>query len=572
MGGRRVDGRRAAHPGARDARPETSPSRRESASSDFADAMSALASGVVLVTTCWHGQAVGHDRHGVRVGLRRPADRARVARLRDDQRARDRSARDGFGVSILAADQCAVARYGSAQRTAAKFLERVSSTQSGPPDAEPSRRRARSPTSTASSPKRVESRTTPSSSAACRSAVAAPQGDPLRLLHGRAYRTLAEPSAAPTDRKEHVDASRADSPDRTAGARLGRARRDARARDRPARRRPRPRRAPSRSTASPPSRAAATSRRRSRRSSAASASRPSTTSWSRSSRLARGDASLTLGVNMHLAYLLERRAPLADRRRLRRRATRRRASAPRSSRSPATAPSSPPPAASSGRTSPGRRRPRRAPRTAGRVSGRKVFCTMSPAADVLYTAVTYADDGGRERYGYAHGPARDAGRRRPRRLGRARHARLGQPLGLVRERAAPAPRRCAEASRSATPSSTWTGISAPASSTRPRRSGVAEARRRRRHAAGWAGRGDLDPRTQMLAAENVVDLSACRAVLSRAAALIDEHQARHPTSHAPGGGADEPVRRGAEREGLRRPRPQSASSTGRSRSPAEPAT
>src|SRR5262249_51163239 len=35
------------------------------------------------------------------------------------------------------------------------------------------------------------------------------------------------------------------------------------------------------------------------------------------------------------------------------------------------------------------------------VSGRKAFCTMSPAADVLYTAVTYTDDRGRERYGYA---------------------------------------------------------------------------------------------------------------------------------------------------------------------------
>jgi alkylation response protein AidB-like acyl-CoA dehydrogenase len=44
------------------------------------------------------------------------------------------------------------------------------------------------------------------------------------------------------------------------------------------------------------------------------------------------------------------------------------------------------------------------------------------------------------------------------------------------------------------------------------------------------GRDDLDPRTQMLAAENVVDLSACRAVLSRAAALIDEQHETGPTS------------------------------------------
>ena len=37
----------------------------------------------------------------------------------------------------------------------------------------------------------------------------------------------------------------------------------------------------------------------------------------------------------------------------------------------------------------------------------------------------------------------------------------------------------------------------------------------------------LDPHAQMLAAENVVDLSACRALFSRAAALIDEHHERN---------------------------------------------
>jgi alkylation response protein AidB-like acyl-CoA dehydrogenase len=34
----------------------------------------------------------------------------------------------------------------------------------------------------------------------------------------------------------------------------------------------------------------------------------------------------------------------------------------------------------------------------------------------------------------------------------------------------------------------------------------------------------------MLAAESFVDLSACRALFARAAALIDEHHARNPTS------------------------------------------
>jgi alkylation response protein AidB-like acyl-CoA dehydrogenase len=39
----------------------------------------------------------------------------------------------------------------------------------------------------------------------------------------------------------------------------------------------------------------------------------------------------------------------------------------------------------------------------------------------------------------------------------------------------------------------------------------------------------------MLVADNVVELSACRAAISRAATLIDEHHAGHPTS----GGTDE---------------------------------
>ena len=35
------------------------------------------------------------------------------------------------------------------------------------------------------------------------------------------------------------------------------------------------------------------------------------------------------------------------------------------------------------------------------VDGRKIFCTMSPAATLLYTAVTFEDEDGAERYGYA---------------------------------------------------------------------------------------------------------------------------------------------------------------------------
>ena len=44
-----------------------------------------------------------------------------------------------------------------------------------------------------------------------------------------------------------------------------------------------------------------------------------------------------------------------------------------------------------------------------RVDGAKIFCTMSPAATVLFTTVSFVDDEGRERYGYARIPASSPG-------------------------------------------------------------------------------------------------------------------------------------------------------------------
>jgi alkylation response protein AidB-like acyl-CoA dehydrogenase len=62
--------------------------------------------------------------------------------------------------------------------------------------------------------------------------------------------------------------------------------------------------------------------------------------------------------------------------------------------------------------------------------------------------------------------------------------------------------------------------------------GVAEAADR--HATGPVRRrGGADARALMLAAENVLDLSACRATLSRAAALVDEQHELNPTSPPP---------------------------------------
>ena len=59
--------------------------------------------------------------------------------------------------------------------------------------------------------------------------------------------------------------------------------------------------------------------------------------------------------------------------------------------------------------------------------------------------------------------------------------------------------------------------------------GIAEAA----HAAarrGLAERVNGDARPRMLVAENAIDLAASRGILSRAAALVDEHRAAHPAS------------------------------------------
>ena len=160
------------------------------------------------------------------------------------------------------------------------------------------------------------------------------------------------------------------------------------------------------------------------------------------------------------------------------------------------------------------------------VSGRKIFCTMSPAADVFYTALTYAPDGGGELYGYALIPREtpgvvvhddwDALGMR----GSGSHSISFQdvhlPLGALRG-GFPTGHAVEYMERNLN-----AGLFHAAAAL-----GIAEA------ADGAVGaalgrRRDLDPRTQVLAAENLVDLSACRAVLSRAGALIDEQHERRP--------------------------------------------
>jgi L-evernosamine nitrososynthase len=259
-----------------------------------------------------------------------------------------------------------------------------------------------------------------------------------------------------------------------------------------------------------------------------------------SSRLARGDAALTLGVNMHLVFVLnvvrvwliakasgdERRAAglgetleqVSRRRRI------------FSSAVSETGQDLTRPATTATRTE-----------TGWIVSGHKIFCTMSPATDVFYTAVTYTDDGGTERYGYAMVPRETPG------------VVVHDDWDALGMRA------------SGSNSVSFEDVRLPASALRGGfHTGDAAAYLERNLGAGLfhaaaaigiaesahaaavsraAGREHLDPHAQMLVAENVVDLSAARAVFSRSASLIDEHHALNPTS---GGTTDELSRLFAE--------------------------
>jgi alkylation response protein AidB-like acyl-CoA dehydrogenase len=245
------------------------------------------------------------------------------------------------------------------------------------------------------------------------------------------------------------------------------------------------------------------------------------------SRLARGDAALTLGVNMHFAYVLNvvRRWRMA-----RASGHERRLRAFAETLERIAAESTVFAAASS---EPGQdltRPATTAQRTADGwiVSGRKIFCTMSAAADVLYAAVTYVEDDGAERYGYAMIPRETPG------------VVVHDDWDALGMRA------------SGSNTVTFESVHLPATALPggyPAGDAVGYMERTLNagllHAAAalgvaeaadadvtrrLAGRDALDARSLMLAAENLVDLAASRAVLSRAAQLVDEHHDRSPAA------------------------------------------
>jgi alkylation response protein AidB-like acyl-CoA dehydrogenase len=250
-----------------------------------------------------------------------------------------------------------------------------------------------------------------------------------------------------------------------------------------------------------------------------------------SSRLARGDASVAIGVNMHLVAVLnmERRRQVAVAAGAERRARGFTSSLERIARDGvvlAAAISEP----GQDLTRPGTRATRT--ESGWRIDGRKLFCTMSPAATDLYVAVTYADGEGVERYAYAMVPADAAG------------VVVHDDWDALGMRA------------SGSNSISLEGVELPESGVRggfeagdrlpymernlvaglfhaAASLGIAEsadqvARR------GIAGRTNGAARPRMQVADNAVDLAAARGVLSRAAGLIDEHRAANPASDGSG--------------------------------------
>ena len=238
-----------------------------------------------------------------------------------------------------------------------------------------------------------------------------------------------------------------------------------------------------------------------------------------SSRLARGDASIAIGVNMHVVLLLNmvRRRQAAVAAGDDRRATAFGASLEEIARDGVVL------AAAISELGQDLTRPRTtATRTPSgwRIDGRKAFCTMSPAATVLFTAVTFVDDDGVERYGYAQVPADAAG------------VEIHDDWDALGMRA------------SGSHSVTFAGVSLPRSALRGGfAAGDADAYMERNllaglfHASASLGiaesassaaagaasrRAEPDARTRMLIAENAIDLGACRATLARAATLADD--------------------------------------------------
>jgi L-evernosamine nitrososynthase len=238
-----------------------------------------------------------------------------------------------------------------------------------------------------------------------------------------------------------------------------------------------------------------------------------------SSRLARGDASVAIGVNMHLVAVLnmERRRQVALAAGAERRARGFAASLERVARDGVVLA-----AAISERGQDLTRPGTIATRTESgwRVDGRKTFCTMSPAATDLYVAVTYADGEGIERYAYAMVPTDAPGvvvHDDWDGLGMRASGSHSVSLEAVElpESAVRGGFRAGDA-LSYMERNLVAGLFHASASLGIAESADAITRR------GLAGRVNGDARPRMQVADNAIDLAAARGVLARAAVLVDD--------------------------------------------------
>jgi alkylation response protein AidB-like acyl-CoA dehydrogenase len=246
-----------------------------------------------------------------------------------------------------------------------------------------------------------------------------------------------------------------------------------------------------------------------------------------SSRLARADASVAIGVNMHLVAVLnmEHRRSVAVAAGAERRALGFASSLEQIARDGvvlAAAISEP----GQDLTHPATRATRT--ESGWRIDGRKIFCTMSPAATHLYVAVTYVDGHDTERYAYAMVPTDAPG------IvihddwdGLGMRASGSNSISLEGVALPESGVRGGFRAGDALPyieRNLMSGLFHAAASLGIAESADATARR------GLAGRINGDARPRMQVADNAVDLAASRSILSRAAALIDEHRATNPAS------------------------------------------
>jgi alkylation response protein AidB-like acyl-CoA dehydrogenase len=147
------------------------------------------------------------------------------------------------------------------------------------------------------------------------------------------------------------------------------------------------------------------------------------------------------------------------------------------------------------------------------VNGRKIFCTMSPAASILYAAVTYTDDRGRELYGYANVP-----RETPGVIVHGDWDALGMRASGSHSVTFDSVALPNDALRGGFPLGDATGFMERNLASGLLHAAAALGIAESAHAA--ASRAPDGPAEAVLA-QQVVDLAACRGVLSRAALLLD---------------------------------------------------